>query len=118
MQDQISFEPNEHDVKVTREGWHYWVRAVKSGQPLKSDVFKGGDLFDEVLNFMFGSLHQRWLDGRETWKVGILAYRDSGWGGRFKVLHKELLAPGLQPDDRIAQLVNDVEAGRFHPSRS
>lgn len=62
---------------------------------LRADLRWDGDLGDAIVYLLVRWIYQRFLARRNTWKVGVLVYRDSTWGGRFRVMHKELL--GVEP---------------------
>jgi hypothetical protein len=111
----MSFEPHSHDVRISQNGWVYWVRGVKRSEPLRSDRhtvdFSGvGGL---ILSLLLGWALEAWWERQTTWKVGVLRYKDSVMGGRIKLLFKEALPSGEQPGPRIAELADKVRSGAF-----
>ena len=40
----LPFTPHEHDVRIARNGWVFYVRAVKVGEPFLGDVTWDGTL--------------------------------------------------------------------------
>ncbi len=111
----LPFTPKEHDVRIARDGQIYYVRGVKKGEPLRSDLFDASGLGEVIASLLLSWLLASWWNRQTTWKVGVLRYPDTAWGGRLRIAHKELLPPGEQPAARIAELVNQVHQGRFDP---
>jgi hypothetical protein len=113
---ELGFEPRDHDVRIERDGWVYWVRGVKSVEPFLRDWVGSATGIGE---FIFAAGLARALDlwwrRRRAWKVGVVRFKGSQWGpsGRFVVVHKEVLPSGMEPTERIAQLVASVRFGEF-----
>lgn len=80
----LPFTPHDHDQRVERDPWVYYVRW--------------------------------WWRSQDAWKVGVLRYRPGRFGGRIKVVHKDLLPAGRASASRVAALVEEVRSGRFDPS--
>lgn len=106
----LPFTPTEHDVRVERGEWIYYVRVVHRGKLLKQDL-SPIDVPSFVLHVLLSGVVDNWRAGR-PWKLGVLRRRNRGaW--RLELLHKEVLPPGTAPDLRRAELVDAVTAGRF-----
>ncbi|GAA0267286.1 hypothetical protein GCM10009539_62620 [Cryptosporangium japonicum] len=117
---EMGFEPGEHDIRVERAPWVFWVRGVKRYESFTRSVSDGDptDLSGVVLMVLFGLLYVifvRFWDPRARWKVGVLRVKGSRWGpvGRIKVVHKEVLPAGVEPGVRIGELVERVRSGDF-----
>lgn len=86
------------------DGTKYLVAAVKKGMPFNERSGSGGaggpidwlasGLLDIVLSMVMDSRGDR----SSTWKVGVKRFGRLGWE-RF--VHKEVLAPGLDPAQRM-----------------
>ncbi|WP_344294909.1 hypothetical protein, partial [Actinopolymorpha rutila] len=104
----LPFTPRDHDVRIYRGEWIFYVRAVKVGEPLVNGV--GADnpaILTPIMNALF------W-NRVKGWKVGVLRYRNHWWkAGRIRIVYKERLAPSQAPDQRIAELVRAVNDGSF-----
>jgi hypothetical protein len=112
--DPLPFTPHEHDVRIVRDPWVYYVRGVKKSEPLRSNDFTDASgVVEAILSLLVGWVLTRWWDRQTTWKVGVMRYPHTVWGGRIRILHKELLPDGEPPAARIAELVADVNQGRF-----
>lgn len=114
--DGVHFTPQEHDVRVQRGDWVFYVRGVKQGEGFAGGLsWDGNPLSLPVLLAMQGvlTLARRPL----RWKVGVVRTPSpSSWKtDRIRVVHKERLAEGEEPSRRIAELVGDVNAGAFDP---
>lgn len=109
----LPFTPREHDQRVERDGWVFFVRGVKKSEPLRGDATWDGSIGGLVLLILSLGLVHLWWKSQDTWKVAVLRHRSSRLGGRIAVVHKELLPTGQEPTRRIAELVEDVEQGRF-----
>jgi hypothetical protein len=111
----ISFEPHAHDVRISQNGWVYWVRGVKRSEPLRSDMHMvdTSGVGAIILSLLLGWALEAWWERQTTWKVGVLRYKDSLLGGRIKILLKEVLPSGEQPGPRIAELAEKVRSGAF-----
>ena len=102
--------PTEHDVRIEREQWVYYVRAVHRGQLLKQDLAPI-DFLSLAFYVVFSGFVDEWRAGR-PWKVAVLRRRAHGmW--RLQLLHKEILKPGEEPDVRRLELVAAVTSGKF-----
>lgn len=115
--DGVHFTPREHDVRVQRGDWLFYVRGVKQGEGFLGGLSWDGDPFSlPVLLAMEGvmALVRRPL----RWKVGVVRLPSAtSWKtGRIRVVHKERLPDGAEPAKRIAELVADVNAGVFDPA--
>lgn len=109
----VAFTPHDHDVRVERGDWVFYVRGVKRCEPFRGDATWDGTAFGLVMLVVAWVVAHLFWGAQRRWKVGVLRYR-SGWrGGRIRLVHKEMLARGEQPQSRIAELVAEVEAGRF-----
>ena len=107
-QEMLPFTPREHDVRIARGGWIFYVRGVKVGEPLVRGV-AGDDpvILTPIMNALF------W-NRVKTWKVGVVRFKDSNWWrGWSWVVYKERLAPGQAPHQRIAELAKAVNDGTF-----
>jgi hypothetical protein len=131
----LRFTPGPYDVRVERRIGRrqevLWVRAVKRGQPLRYDpeLFRRDALLsaDPTTRLVVAVLrlvavpverlvwHPR-IERSTTWKVGVIDPR-GGRLGADRLLHRERLPKGVDPQARIAELVGEVEAGRFDPGR-
>lgn len=47
--EMLPFTSHDHDVRVTRNGWVFYVRRVKAGEPFGGDVTWDGNLIGLVL---------------------------------------------------------------------
>lgn len=113
--DMVPFAPGDHDQRVARGDWVFYVRAVKRGSWLNRSIFHGTDpvAFIVLLPFVgLWALAQR----RARWKVGVVRVPSpSGWKtDRARVLHREVLAAGASPGSAVAALVVEVRDGRFN----
>jgi hypothetical protein len=109
----LPFEPHEHDVRIARAGWIFYVRGVKRGEPFLGRVTWDGTLAGLVMMPVVKAAGVLFHRRAKTWKVGVLRVRDRKMGGRVKVLHKESLEVGDDLLVRIDVLANDVRNGRF-----
>lgn len=113
---ELSFDLRDHDVRIERGEWVYFVRGVKSVESLAGDMLAGATgPVEAVLGFFMVEVLDVWWRRKKAWKVGVLRVKGSRWGpsGRIKVLHKEVLTAGVEPNARIAQLAEEVLSGRF-----
>lgn len=111
--DQIQFTPNAHDVRVERQGWVYYVRGIKRGERfVGGGVTLEGGIVIALLSLVAGRRISGWYEA-QPWKVGVVRLRSDG-GGLNRTVYKERLPAGVRPAGRIAELVEDVEHGRFH----
>ena len=108
----LPFTLGDHDVRVDRGEWVYYIRAVHRGQWLRQDLNPVMDFPSLVIYVLLSGFVDDWRAGR-PWKVGVLRLRSRGIRGPFQILRKELLPPGQGPEGRVAQLAAMVDAGEF-----
>ena len=97
-------------------GTEYRVVAAKKGLPFREIPDAGASSLNPlewVLSWLMGifvevALNWR-VDSSSTWKVGVIRV------GRLreKFVHKELLAPGLDPERRMDELADSITQGLF-----
>jgi hypothetical protein len=109
----LPFTPHEHDVRISRNRWVFYVRGVKVGEPFRGDATWDGTLVGLVMTPIIKGVAALFWSRMTTWKVGILRYKDRKLGGRIRIVHKETLPPGQEPYERIAALVRAVNDGSF-----
>lgn len=119
------FTLRDHDVRIVRGRWIFYVRGVRVGEPFRGGVSgRGGSGWGGASDwegFVLGLVLTPFIKGAaalfrsrgKTWKVGILRHRNVRWGGIIRVVYKERLAPGQAPNQRIAELVKVVNDGTF-----
>lgn len=96
------------------DGTTYWVVAAKKGLPF-NDIVEGfsADLnpLSRVLSWVLAMIINGVLNVSAkvspSWKVGVV--RVGRLGEKF--VHKELLAPGLDPEQRMDELVDLIRLG-------
>jgi len=98
---------------VAPDGTKYRVVAAKKGVPFNELSGAGGVnpvewLLDALLGMVIAVMLSLRADGQSTWKVGAKRVGRLGWE-RF--VHKELLAPGLEPEPRMDELINSITQG-------
>jgi hypothetical protein len=99
---------------VAPDGTKYRVVAAKKGVPFNELSGAGGGvnpvewLLDALLGMVIEATLNVRADGQPTWKVGVMRVGRLGWE-RF--VHKELLAPGLQPEERMDELTDSITHG-------
>lgn len=108
--DPIQFTPDEHDVRLERGDWIYYVRGVKKGEMLLGGAPTG--LEGIVVALTVGLFWAARQERNDQWKVGVVRFRRDR-SGRIRLVHKETLGPGEGPEARISELVGDVTSGRF-----
>jgi hypothetical protein len=110
--DPIQFAPEEHDVRLERGQWIFYVRGVRKGERFLGGGLTGfeGILFALTIGLLWASRQER----KDHWKVGVVRFRKDG-SGLVRLVHKEMLRPGETPHARIATLVKEATAGRFDP---
>lgn len=109
----LPFTPHDHDVRLERNGSVYYIRGVKRYEPFRGDATWDGTLGGLVMLLATViAAHLLWRS-QDTWKVGVLHYQPSRLGGRIRLIHKERLPRGEQPDPRIQQLVEGVQRGDY-----
>ena len=112
----IPFTPKDHDVRIAREGWVYYVRGVKRSESLDGGMgFGDASLFGIAVWLLYGVLGGLLWHFQKSWKVGVVRFIDNGKVMPTSVVLEERLQPGVWPGARIAELVKDVESGRFDP---
>jgi hypothetical protein len=116
-----------HEVKQERvqdpAGVTYYVRAVKLGVSLRrrAEIGQGpqqsaSDLAATILaDVVVPIVSARRADREDTWKVGVL--REGSLLGE-KVVHKERLRAGVDPEPRVRELVDRIRMGRLDELRS
>jgi hypothetical protein len=110
----LPFAPKDHDVRIVRATWIYYVRGVRKSEPLRSNDFTDAlGIVEVILSLLMGWVLTNWWDRQTTWKVGVLRYPDTALGGRIRILHRERLPDGEPPAARIAELVIEVNHGRL-----
>jgi hypothetical protein len=100
---------------VAPDGTKYRVVAAKKGVPfneLSGATGGGANPVEWLLNGLLGMAIDVMLnlrtDGSSTWKIGAKRVGRLGWE-RF--VHKELLAPGLEPEQRMDELIDSITQG-------
>jgi hypothetical protein len=92
-------------------GTTYRVVAARKGAPFRDTTFSGAG--SNPLEWVFGLVIDVVMDVRAgsspSWKVGVIRV------GRLweKCVHKELLAPGLDPAQRMTELADSVAQGHL-----
>jgi hypothetical protein len=109
--DPVQFTPEEHDVRLERGDWIFYVRGVKKGERFIGGGLAGleGLAFALTVGLLWAAKQER----RSQWKVGVVRFRKD-WRGRVRLVHKETLPVGEAPQERIADLVAEVKSGRFN----
>jgi hypothetical protein len=113
--DGAPFDPEDHDVRLERDGWIYYVRAVRRTESLAGrGLDPNGSLIGLAVLLALEAVFGRFRE-RLRWKVGVVRLPSPrSWNAdRPRVLHRELLGSGEYPGIRIAALAADVEAGAF-----
>jgi hypothetical protein len=73
--DPLPFTPHDHDVRIVRGTWVYYVRGVKKSEPLRSNDFTDASgIVETILSLLVGWTLARWWDRQTTWKVGVMRY--------------------------------------------
>jgi hypothetical protein len=123
LPDELGFEPGDHDVRIERPPWVFWVRGVKRYESFTRSALAEGATDLTGLVLMLGvalivGVFERFWWRRARWKVGVVRVKGSRWGpvGRIKVVHKEVLPAGVEPGVRIGALVERVRSGEFDAS--
>lgn len=115
----LPFTAADHDVRIPRDGWVYYVRAVKRGEPLDGGTgFGDGSLFGIAIWLLSGLVVRLLSRFQKSWMVGVVRFVDNDRVMPTSVIHEEKLASGVRPSARIAELASDVESGRFDPKAS
>lgn len=89
-------------------GDKYVVTAVKRGLPLQEGTFTGSSIVDFILGSVFEAVLELRAAKKTQWKV---AAGRSHWTGN-SVAVKEFLPPGVDPADRMTELVERIASGR------
>ncbi|GAB3658144.1 hypothetical protein GCM10027596_14140 [Nocardioides korecus] len=131
----LPFRLAPHDLHVRLGDEYYYVRAVRRGTSSKGGGYGGGsgggsgDVGDVVvalvaivllvlLALLFGRrierAFERW-QRRQPWKVVVLRATGDAWGptGRLRTVHRETVVSAEAPRARLAELADEVRAGRF-----
>ncbi len=115
----LPFTAKDHDVRIARDGWVYYVRGVKRSEPLDGGLgFGDGSLFGVAIWLLSGLAGRLLWRFQKSWKVGVVRFVDNDRVMPTSVVHEERLASGVRPGARIAELVSAVESGRFDPTAS
>jgi hypothetical protein len=116
--DELPFTPEDHDVRIHRGEHLFFVRGVKRGERFTGGGLSlepdAGGLLVVLLAVVLAKPLLAAYD-RLPWKVGVVRMRrdPTGHPSRIRTVHRERLPDGFALEDRIAELVEDVEAGRF-----
>lgn len=104
----------EVDERVVRDGWVYYVRAVK----LRRDLYPGGRYADAHPVARLLNLVVDIVVTHRPWKVGIACRGEISTFNdeRVRILLCEQLPEGVTLEARIAELVRQVRAGAIAPS--
>lgn len=111
--EMLPFTPRDHDVRIERGRWIFyveWGQALRVA-PHRDSV--GRALCQPALLAIVKLIAIVSREAQDTWKVGVLRYPSGGRAGLIRVVHKETLPLEMHPRERIAELVAEVEAGRF-----
>jgi hypothetical protein len=112
-------EVGDHDQRIVRDGWTYYVQAVKRPGRLGRPPLTSNSLLGDLLIVLPLELLLDWRSRGRPWTIGVvrLGYI-GGWNDqRPKVVHRETFA-GADLSARVTELIVDVSAGRFHPDSS
>ena len=116
--------PGPLDQRIVRGGWTYYVRATKKPRSLTHDADAGAGAAAGTVGGLFGLLAMvplvlvvRVRDRSRPWTVAVIRMGHvASWNDlKPTVLHREKVAPGDSPANRIAALTHEVRAGRFEP---
>ena len=130
--------PEAFDERLVLSGWTYYVRATKNPSGLVRDKDWGSGLdigagaaddFGGFLVFLAllaalpaGVMGVRAVrrprEDKRSWTVAVvrMGYVGSWNDLRPEVVHREEVSREDSPEPRIAALVADVRAGKFHPA--
>lgn len=106
----------EGDIVIERGEWTYIVRHVRGRESLVSENWWDGTLIGIVGTLLVAVIETVAADTSNYWKVAVLRYRTSRFG-RIRVLHKERLPDGEEPEARVNALVEAVNRGDYEGSR-
>jgi hypothetical protein len=109
----LPFTPHDHDIRIDRDGFIFYVRGVKIGEPFRATISWDGSLAGFLLTPALKVLAAAARQPVSTWKVGVLRMKNRKLGGRIKIVHRERLPRGTSPTARIAELAERVDAGDF-----
>ena len=128
MDDDPHLTLGPHDLHVRIGDQHYYVRAARRGDAFSGDGGSGGGGggVDElviilvgfvvlvVLSALFSHAFERWQQ-RQPWKVVVSRATGDKYGptGRLRTVHRETVVSTETPFARMAELADDVRAGRF-----
>ncbi|GAB3246885.1 hypothetical protein GCM10027425_02450 [Alteromonas gracilis] len=111
--EMLPFTPRDHDVRIERGGWIFYVRGVKRFESLRTETAWDGHPASLPLLAVVKLIAFVSREAQDTWKVGVLRCPSGWFGGLIRVVHQETLPPEVHPQERIAELVAEVEAGAF-----
>lgn len=117
QKDMYQVEVGDLDQRIVREGWTYYIHAVKRPGRLGRPPLQSDSLLGELLFVLPLELFLDWRARRRPLAVGVVRLGHIGsWNDQTpKVVHREILER-VDPSMRIAELADDVSLGRFHPA--
>lgn len=86
---------------------------VRHRESLTSDNSCDGTLIGGIITLVSGSVETIAGETSKGWKVAVLCYPRSWWCGRLRVMLKERLPDGRDPEARVQELVDAVNRGEF-----
>lgn len=106
-----------HDERVEEGSWTYYVRGVKRDDELLPRVTLWGELLVDVPMLAARGI-KRLVSRGVPWTVAVVRLGSvKTWNdAKPEVVHREVLPAGDGAEARIAQLVDEVKAGRFTPT--
>lgn len=111
--EMLPFTPRDHDVRIERGEWIFYVRGVKRFESFRIGTRWDGSPGSLPLLAIVKLLAFVSDRAQDTWKVGVLRCPSGWFGGLIRVVHQETLPPEVHPRARIAELVAEVESGAF-----
>lgn len=108
-----------HDERVEAGGWTYYVRGVRdNGELLPRLRPTTGDLLVDGALLVSRGI-KRLTRRKDRWTVGVVRLGSvSTWNNvQPQVVHREALAPGQEPEPRVAELIAEVKVGRHAPEQ-
>jgi hypothetical protein len=115
LKDMYPFDVGDHDERVVRDGWTYYVQAVKRPRSLgRPGLGESGGIGEAVVGGLI-DLFLEWRARNNPWTVGVVRIGYIGsWNDQTPVVvYREVLAVGEKPAARVAGLVRKVQAGEF-----